>query len=212
MENFILITELIGTCAFAISGAIVSIQKQLDIFGVIFCAVITALGGGVIRDILLSNLPPVMFCQYIYAFLAALSAIATFLFARKYKEHFLSNVERIDHINNVFDAMGLGAFTVIGIQTAIAMGYEDNAFFVIFLGMTTGCGGGILRDILVREIPFILSKRIYALASIGGGILYYVMFVTFHIDEFFAVVCGVTSVFAIRMLSSRFRWNLPKAF
>lgn len=211
MENFIFITELIGTCAFAISGAIVSIKKRLDIFGVIFCAVITALGGGVIRDILLSNLPPVMFCQYIYAFLATLSAIAAFLFARKYQRIFLTKIEVIDNINNFFDAIGLGSFTIIGIQTGFAMGYGDNIFFILFLGMTTGCGGGILRDVLVREIPFVLTKRIYAIASILGGLLYYLLFVTLKVDEFPAVICGVLFIFALRLLSSAFRWNLPKA-
>lgn len=211
MENFIFITELIGTCAFAVSGAIVSIQKNLDIFGVIFCGIITALGGGVIRDVLLSNFPPVMFCKYIYAFLAALSAIATFLFARKYQNVFLNKMDFIDNINNLFDAVGLGAFTIIGIQTGIAMGYGDNVFFILFLGMTTGCGGGILRDVLVREIPFVLSKRIYAIASIFGGLLYYLMFVLFNLDEFLSVLCGIISIFVIRFLSSKYRWNLPKA-
>ena len=205
VENFIFITELIGT------GAIVSIRKGLDIFGVIFCGIITALGGGVIRDVLLSNLPPVMFCTYIYAVLAVLFAVATFLFARRYQTVFLNKGEYIDNINNFFDAVGLGSFTIIGIQTGLAMGYGDNAFFVLFLGMTTGCGGGILRDILVREIPFVLSKRIYAIASLLGGIIYYLMFVVFGIDEFIAVICGVAAVFFTRVLSSRFHWNLPKA-
>ena len=211
VENFIFITELIGTGAFAVSGAIVSIRKGLDIFGVIFCGIITALGGGVIRDVILSNLPPVMFCTYIYAVLAVLFAVATFLFARRYQTVFLNKGEYIDNINNFFDAVGLGSFTIIGIQTGLAMGYGDNAFFVLFLGMTTGCGGGILRDILVREIPFVLSKRIYAIASLLGGIIYYLMFVVFGIDEFIAVICGVAAVFFTRVLSSRFHWNLPKA-
>lgn len=211
MEKFIFITELIGTCAFAVSGAIVSIRKSLDIFGVIFCGIITALGGGVIRDVLLSNLPPVMFCKYIYAVLAVLFAAATFFFARRYQNVFLNKGEYIDNINNFFDAIGLGAFTIIGIQTGLAMGYGDNAFFVLFLGMTTGCGGGILRDILVREIPFVLSKRVYAIASLLGGMIYYLMFVTLHVDEFIAVICGIVFIFLTRILSSKFRWNLPKA-
>ena len=211
VENFIFITELIGTGAFAVSGAIVSIRKGLDIFGVIFCGIITALGGGVIRDILLSNLPPVMFCKYIYAVLAVLFSVATFLFARRYQMVFLNKGEYIDNINNFFDAVGLGSFTIIGIQTGLAMGYGDNAFFVLFLGMTTGCGGGILRDILVREIPFVLSKRIYAIASLLGGIIYYLMFVMLNVDEFIAVICGFVFIFLTRVLSSKFRWNLPKA-
>lgn len=212
MEQFILVLEIIGTCAFAISGAVVSINKHLDIFGVIFCGIITALGGGVIRDILLSNLPPAMFCNYIYAFFAVGSAVFTFCFARIVKNSFASKIKYIDRINNIFDAIGLGIFTIVGINTALAMGYADNPFFVIFLGMTTGCGGGLLRDILVREIPFILSEKIYAIASIFGGIVYYFMVVDFHLDPFLSVICGVALIFITRITSSVFHWDLPKAY
>lgn len=212
MEHFILVLELIGTCAFAISGAVVSIRKHLDFFGVVFCGLITALGGGVIRDILLSNLPPAMFCNYIYAFFAVGSSILTFLFALAAKSSFESKSIHIDRINNTFDALGLGVFTIVGINTALSMGYTDNPFFVIFLGMTTGCGGGLLRDILVREVPFILTEKIYAIASILGGILYYLMVITLQVDDFLAVICSIAFIVMIRILSSILRWDLPKAY
>lgn len=212
MDNFILILELIGTCAFAISGAMVSIKKHLDLFGVIFCGIITALGGGALRDVLLSALPPAMFCNYIYAIFATGSAILTFAFARIVKNSFEDKFDGIDRINNIFDAIGLGIFTIVGINAALAMGYADNPFFVVFLGMCTGCGGGLLRDILVREIPFILSKRIYAIASILGGILYYLMVAVFRCDPFLSVICGVSLIFLLRIISSVFRWDLPKAY
>lgn len=211
MDSFIFTLEIIGTCAFAVSGAVVSIIKRLDLFGVLFCGLITALGGGVIRDILLSNLPPAMFCNYIYAFFAVGTALATFIFARIARTSFETRAEDIDRINNIFDAVGLGVFTIVGINIALSMGYTDNPFFVIFLGMTTGCGGGLLRDILVREVPFILTKKIYAIASILGGVLYYILVTELRCDSFFAVLIGIVFIVALRLLSTFFRWDLPKA-
>jgi len=211
MDQFIFILEIIGTCAFAISGAVVSIKKHLDIFGVLFCSIITALGGGVIRDILLANLPPVMFSNYIYAIFAVSSALLTFVFACFVKNSYESKFKHIDRINNIFDAIGLGVFTIVGINTALSLGYTDNPFFVIFLGMTTGCGGGLLRDILVREVPFILTEKIYAIASIFGGIVYYVMVAVLQLDPFLSVICGITLIFLTRIISSVFHWDLPKA-
>ena len=102
-------------------------------------------------------------------------------------------------------------FTIVGINTALAMGYTDNPFFVIFLGMTTGCGGGLLRDILVREVPFILTEKIYAIASILGGIVYYLMVAVWLLDPFLSMICGTALIFLTRMVSSIFRWDLPKA-
>ncbi|MBQ6810287.1 MAG: trimeric intracellular cation channel family protein [Firmicutes bacterium] len=211
MEPFIFILEIIGTCAFAVSGAVASIIKRLDLFGVLFCGLITALGGGVIRDILLSNLPPVMFCNYIYAFFALGTALTTFIFARIASASFETKAETIDSINNFFDAVGLGVFTIVGINIALSMGYTDNPFFAVFLGMTTGCGGGLLRDIFIREVPFILTKKIYAIASILGGVLYYILVAELRFDAFLSVIIGIAFILILRLLSTYFRWDLPKA-
>lgn len=211
MDSIILALEIVGTIAFAVSGAMVSINKRLDIFGVIFCSVVTALGGGVLRDMLIANLPPVMFREYIYVIVSLITAVVTFVtvcvIGRKYTE----NIDIIDKVDNIFDAVGLGVFTIVGINTAIANGYGDNAFFAVFLGMTTGCGGGIIRDVIVREVPFVLSKRIYAVASIGGGIVYYLMYVTAGLNEVVSVLTGIILIFTVRILASVFRWDLPKA-
>jgi len=211
MDGIILALEIIGTIAFAVSGAMVSINKRLDIFGVIFCAVVTALGGGVLRDMLIANLPPVMFREYIYVIVALVTALVTFVTARVIGKKYTENIEVIDKVDNIFDAIGLGVFTVVGINTAISKGYGDNAFFAVFLGMTTGCGGGIIRDVIVREVPFVLSKRIYAVASIGGGVVYYLMYVTAGLNEVVSVLTGIILIFAVRILASVFRWDLPKA-
>ena len=211
MDTVILVLEIIGTCAFAISGAVIGITKRFDIFGVIFSAVITSLGGGTIRDILLGNLPPAMFKNYIYLIFAVGTAVLTFIIASILKNKFSENIVIIDKINNIFDAAGLGVFTVVGMNVAMSAGFSDNFFFVVFLGMTTGCGGGILRDVIVSDVPFVLTKRIYAVASITGGIVYYLMHITFHTGEIISAVSGIIVIFALRLLASVFKWDLPKA-
>ena len=211
MDTMLLVLELIGTCAFAISGAVLGITKRFDIFGVIFSGIITALGGGTIRDLLLGNLPPAMFRNYIYLIFAVATCLLTFIIASILKNKFSENIVIIDKVNNVFDAIGLGVFTIVGMNVAINSGFSDNFFFVVFLGMTTGCGGGILRDAIVGEVPFVLRKRVYAVASIAGGIAYYLMFIMLHQGVVISSVVGITLIFALRILASVFKWDLPKA-
>ncbi|MBO5396877.1 MAG: trimeric intracellular cation channel family protein [Clostridia bacterium] len=211
MDTMLLVLELIGTCAFAISGAVLGITKRFDIFGVIFSGIITALGGGTIRDILLGNLPPAMFRNYIYLIFAVATCLLTFIIASILKNKFSENIVVIDKVNNIFDAIGLGVFTIVGMNVAIRNGFVHNFFFVVFLGMTTGCGGGILRDVIVSEVPFVLKKRVYAVASIVGGIVYYLMYITFDQSAVLSAVVGITLIFVLRILASVFKWDLPKA-
>ncbi len=211
MDTMLLVLELIGTCAFAISGAVLGITKRFDIFGVIFSGIITALGGGTIRDLLLGNLPPAMFRNYIYLIFAVATSVLTFIIASILKNKFSENIVVIDKVNNIFDAIGLGVFTIVGMNVAIRNGFVHNFFFVVFLGMTTGCGGGILRDVIVSEVPFVLKKRVYAVASIVGGIVYYLMYITFDQSAVLSAVVGIALIFALRILASVFKWDLPKA-
>lgn len=211
MDTMILVLELIGTCAFAVSGAVLGIIKRFDIFGVIFSGIITALGGGTIRDVLLGNLPPAMFRDYIYLIFAVSACIITFIVAGILKNKFSENIAIIDKVNNIFDALGLGVFTIVGMNIAVNSGFGDNFFFVIFLGMTTGCGGGILRDVIVGDVPFVLRKRIYAVASLAGGILYYLLHITFDCPVVISTVLGIVFIFILRLLASVFKWDLPKA-
>ena len=211
MDNIILILEVIGTVAFAVSGAAVGINKRLDFFGVLFCTVVASTGGGVIRDVLIGNLPPVMFSNYIYLFTALIIGIMVFITAGVFKNIYLREITNVDKVNNIFDALGLGVFTVTGMNTAINMGYGDNAFFIIFLGVTTGCGGGILRDVIINEVPFVLTKRIYAVASLAGAVVYYVLAITVEAGEIISVCSGIVTIFTIRILASVFRWDLPRA-
>lgn len=212
MEQTFFVLEIIGTCAFAYSGAAAAMKKHLDIFGVLFCSMLTALGGGVLRDVLLGNLPPVIFSDYSYLCFAAGSSVAAFIAAKIMKEQYEKNIVAIDRINNIFDAVGLGVFTIAGINTAFSAGFGDNAFFSVFLGMTTGCCGGILRDISIREVPLVFSKRVYAAASVLGGCLYYFLYRNIGANEIIAAVCSVAAIFILRILASVFRWDLPKAY
>lgn len=202
--------ETAGTVAFAISGAMVAIDKQVDLFGVLFLGMTTALGGGAIRDVLLGQCPPTMFSNYAYVTLALATALTVFIFARILRERYLHKEALIEQINNVFDALGLGVFTVVGAELTISAGYGDNGFLVVFLGMTTAVGGGILRDLLLREIPFVLKKRIYALAAICGALTYYLGQLA-GCPEPVRLFVGLGTTFVLRLLATWFKWNLPKA-
>lgn len=203
------ILEIIGTISFAISGAMIAIQKKVDIFGVLFLGIITAFGGGLIRDITLGNLPPAMFRNTKYLIFATIASLSVFLTASIFKNAYIQNELLIDTINNIFDAVGLGAFSVIGAQLTIQLYENAGSFLIIVMGMITGIGGGLLRDLLVREIPFVLKKRVYAVAAILGAASYYLLL---HITySWLAMIIGVFVTFSLRMLSTVFKWNLPKA-
>lgn len=169
MTNFVYLIEIIGTIAFAISGAIVAIEKNMDIFGVIVLGVTTAVGGGMIRDVLLENLPPMMFLNPIYVILAVLTSILVFLLMYLLKGKNNRYSKQMDHCLNVFDSVGLGVFVVSGVNTATNNGFSELAFLSIFVGVLTGVGGGILRDMLAGRVPVIFQKRVYAVAAIVGA-------------------------------------------
>ena len=202
--------DILGTVSFALSGAMVAVKKRTDLFGVLFLGILTAVGGGVVRDVLLGQFPPRAFVNSLYVSIAALSALALFLLARLWRDWYLANEGAVDAINNVFDALGLGMFTVTGVQTAAAAGQGGNLFFAVFLGAVTGIGGGLMRDITVGEIPFVLKKRIYAVASIAGG-LCYCLLLGRGVSATWASVLSMALVFSVRILATVFKWNLPKA-
>ncbi len=208
-----MIFELIGTASFSVSGALCAIAKKLDIFGVLFCGIVTALGGGVFRDLLLGNLPPTMFTEYIYVCVAAATALVTFIAVTclHRAHHQLAENRAFTFINYVLDAVGLAVFTVVGVNIAMACGFENNPFFVVSLGMTTGCGGGIFRDVLIREIPVIFAKRIYAVASVLGGLVYWMLWHYELLNATAAMVIGMGIIFLVRLMAIIFKWNLPKA-
>jgi uncharacterized membrane protein YeiH len=210
-EIFFTVLEVVGTVSFAISGAMAALEKRVDLFGVIFLGATTALDGGIIRDVLVGKIPPSAFSDDRYMVIAVVTAVVVFLIASLANERYAGKMALVNTVNNVFDAAGLGAFTITGAKVAMNMGYMDNGFFVVFLAMVTGVGGGILRDLMIGEIPFVLRKRIYAVASILGGVVYYQL-LRWQMADMTAAFFGIGVVFGMRMLATIFKWNLPKAF
>ena len=207
MDQIIFILECIGTVSFALSGAMVGLEKQMDLFGVSIMGLIAACGGGIVRDLFLGRLPPVMFTDPVYALLAVSVSIIVFLPS---VDHLLKkNTIVFEKLQFTTDAIGLGVFTAVGVSAAVQAGYANNTFFCVFLGTLTGVGGGVLRDVLAGRPPYIFVKDIYACASIAGALLCAITWKV--VGEAPAVFLCCASVTAIRLLAARFRWSLPKA-
>lgn len=205
----IIIIELIGIIAFAISGAIVAIKRNFDIFGIIVLGVITAVGGGAIRDIILGITPPTMFRHSLYVFVAFLTSCIAFAVAAVMAVKFKKNKEFFMDVVNFFDAIGLGVFAVTGTNTAVVAGFSHNPFLAIFVGVITGIGGGMLRDILAGRVPFVLYKDVYASAAIVGASLYYVMFIN-GVNTTVSVSLTIIITIMIRLVASFYHLSLPR--
>ena len=209
-QQIFLIGEWIGTAAFAISGAMVAIDKRNDIFGVMLLAVFTALGGGTVRDILIGHFPPRMFSNGKYVLLAIFCALVVFVVARIFKERYIAMEKEIERINVVFDAIGLGVFAVSGASIGMEAGFGDNLLLIACLGTVTAIGGGMLRDVLIQEMPFVLKKQIYAVAAIAGAVTYYFLIKAGAIETI-AYSAGWMMTFTLRMFAMQYKWNLPRA-
>lgn len=205
----ILIIELIGIIACTISGAIVAIKKRFDLFGVIVLGVVTAVGGGALRDIVLGIFPLVMFKKPIYVLFAFITSLVVFVVMAVAAVKVEEKKEFLIDLINFFDAIGLGVFAVIGTNTAIINGYAGNAFLSIFVGVCTGIGGGMLRDILAQRVPLVLYKEIYALAALAGSALYYCLYLN-HFSMFISVTSAITVTILIRVISLYYHLGLPK--
>lgn len=202
------IMELVGTVAFSCSGAMVVIRKKLDFLGIIVLGVITAVGGGMFRDILIGKNPPELFRNPVYVVVAVIAAILMFFIVRSrtLAQNFIQT-KVYDRLMNLLDAIGLGAFTVVGVNTALHSAYNHYVFLTIFLGVITGVGGGLLRDIMVCEIPSILKEHIYACASLIGALLYaYSMYLKI---PNIGIIVSALVVILIRVLARHYDWNLP---
>lgn len=210
MDEFIFILELIGTVAFASSGAMIAIEKKMDIFGVNVLGATTAVGGGVMRDIILGLTPPGAFSHPVYVLVAALTSTILFVIAYAKPTAFESRVKTDYYDKLMFwcDTAGLGIFTVVGIQAAVRAVGGENVFFFVFIGTLTGVGGGVLRDIMAGETPYILVKHIYACAAIAGGIVCVVGRTAF--GEAYGTILGLAATVLLRFLAAHFRWNLMR--
>lgn len=200
MIDFIYFLDLFGTFAFAISGALAGIRKKMDIYGIIVLACVTAVGGGTLRDMLLGRIPPFIFNDYTYISIAIVAALLVFFFHH--------TVAKVFNLLLVMDALGLAVFTLIGIS--IGLDHEIGYPGAIMMGIMTGTVGGMLRDILLREIPLVLQKTVYASACLAGGILYSLLSLL-AINEILNISISAILIFGIRMLAISRNWNLPVA-
>lgn len=193
------ILEIIGTIAFSVSGAVVGIRKKMDILGVATLGIVTAVGGGIIRDLMIGVVPPTAFCNPIYTIIAIIVAVIAFL-------PFISRRINLDHFIWILaDSLGLGAFTMIGVSTGTAF---DNIFLEVFLGVITGVGGGVIRDICSGDIPMIFIKHFYACPCMIGAVICAVLN---RYDSDLAMVLGFITILILRLLAAKYRWHLPKA-
>ncbi|MBQ1310436.1 MAG: trimeric intracellular cation channel family protein [Blautia sp.] len=199
--------EMIGTVAFAISGAMVGIEKKMDIFGVAILGLTTAVGGGILRDLILGITPPAAFRQPMFALTAIVVSILVFLpYLRKVAEH---NQRKYDLMLLIMDSIGLGLFTVTGIQIAKTQSIGMNDFLITFVGVLTGVGGGILRDVFAGNMPHVFVKHFYACASILGA--WTCVLLWRFTGEFLAMLAGAAVTFVLRILAAHYRWSLPRA-
>ncbi|MBR5143417.1 MAG: TRIC cation channel family protein [Clostridia bacterium] len=210
------IINIIGIISFAAAGAMIAIDKETDLFGVIFLSIITCFGGGILRDMIagheVGRMVPIFFTELkMEIIVCVLTALVVFLLAFLLKEKYVREEATVEKINNILDALGLGVFASVGTAAYITLG----PFIAITMGFISSVGGSLIRDTLLRDIPFILRKRVYAVASILGSAVYYLIFDVFMKGMKSAGVVATIScmvvIFAIRMCATIFRWNMPRA-
>ncbi len=196
--NFLTIIDILGTFAFAVSGAFLAMEKRLDPFGVLVLSFVTAIGGGTLRDILLGNLPVGWLRNETATIVIFAAAIAAMFFSR-YLKQFTTTLF-------LFDALGLGLFTLIGLD--IAMEKQFSIGICIAIGTITACFGGVIRDVLLNNVPMLFRKEIYAMACIAGGGLYFLL-KTIGLNNDLSRVCCILFVVTIRVLAVRYKLSLP---
>jgi uncharacterized membrane protein YeiH len=200
MSTLLLALDVLGTAAFAVSGAAVAVKRRLDVFGVCVLAFVAGHAGGILRDVLIGAVPPQAFAGWRPALISIVAGVITFFWHPR--------VERLRTPILLFDAAGLALFAVSGTQKALAFGL--NPFVAALLGMLTGIGGGMLRDVLVNEIPTVLREDLYAVAALLGA----AVVVGGHLANLSpeaSTIAGAVLCFAIRLIAIRRGWSLPTA-
>jgi uncharacterized membrane protein YeiH len=190
--------DLIGTLAFAISGALVSIDKKMDLFGVFIITFVTALGGGTLRDVMIGRTPVGWMLNIDYIYVIITGFILTLLFKQL--------IEKFKIYLFIFDTIGLGVFTLIGLEKGINIGLHP--IICIALGTMTACFGGVIRDILCAEIPVIFRKEIYATICILGGIVFFILR-KFNLNSDVLYLTTSLVIISVRVMAVKFKWCLP---
>ena len=200
-SSFLSIIEILGILAGAISGATSAMERKLDPFGVLIISFVTAIGGGTLRDVMVGNLP-VTWLHNNTAIVVIFSTALTTMF-------FGSFLKQLTTTLFIFDALGLGLFTIVGVE--IGLKFLLNASVCVALGTITACFGGVIRDVLLNKVPLIFQKEIYALACIIGGTAYYFM-KGMNINEDVAKIICILLIFVIRIIAVRYKLALPKIY
>jgi uncharacterized membrane protein YeiH len=198
--SLLLVLDLVGTFVFAISGATAGVRRGLDLFGILVLAFVAGNFGGITRDVLIGSVPPAAISDWRYLAVSLLAGAITFYWS--------SAIEKLSSPVLLFDAAGLGLFAVAGTQKALAFGL--NPVMAALLGMLTGIGGGMARDILVAEIPAVLRAEIYALAALAGAAVV-VIGEQIHVPVIVATVVGALLCFGLRLMAIHRGWHLPSA-
>jgi len=199
IDGFISILDYLGTAAFAITGASKAIEHKADIFGIIVLATVVGVAGGITRDVIFGRFPTA-FSDPIYVSITVIMGVAMFFLYSYFKKRM--------NVWLVFDAIGLGVFSIIGASIAYQIVGLDF-LPIMFAGVITAIGGGILRDVIVRDIPIVFVKEVYAVASIIGIVIFYAI-LSYGGEMQVASIIGIIAATGIRLLAMKYNWNLPR--
>jgi uncharacterized membrane protein YeiH len=199
----LLVLDLIGTFVFALSGAVAGVKQRLDIFGVLVLSFAAASAGGIMRDLLIGSVPPVAIRDWRYLAASVLAGLLVFIGFPRHRR-----LSRARNLVLIFDAAGLGLFAVVGTQKAL--GYGLNPVTAPLLGMLTGIGGGMLRDVLVSEIPNVLRADLYAVTALAGAVVV-VLGYLLAAEPTGTAILGAAICFCLRLFAIRRGWQLPVA-
>jgi uncharacterized membrane protein YeiH len=190
----------VGTLAFALSGALCGVRKEFDLFGVLFLSFVVAVAGGMIRDVLIGAVPPVAITEIHYFLIAICGGLITF--------YGYQRIASLEHPILLFDAVGLGLFAAVGTQKAIEHGI--NPLMAAVMGMLTGIGGGMTRDILAGDTPFVLRSELYAVAALAGGAIVSTGY-AIGVSPSYSTLLGAAACIFLRLMAIYRGWRAPVA-
>ena len=196
--EFLKLVDILGIVAFSISGVIAAMEKRLDVFGIFIIAFLTAMGGGTLRDVLIGDTPVSWMRDPVYGVIVFASVVVGIVGTKM--------IKRLQKPLFLFDSLGLGFFTILGLEKGLALGLHPA--ICIALGTITACFGGVIRDITLSTIPLIFHKEIYATACIFGGALYFLLLKAGLPMVAVNLIC-MAAVFIIRLVAVRYNWSLP---
>lgn len=197
-EQMIYLLDMVGIIACAIAGTTLALYKRFDLFGCILVSMVNAIGGGTLRDVMLDRHPLFWMTDLSYVVVITLTSILGQMFFHRH--------QRIDGMLKLFDAIGLAAFSVIGLT--VALSFDAHPIIAILMAVMTSIAGGIMRDMICNEIPLVLQKEIYISASIAGSVLYLIL-LHFGVADWVRETASLMTIFGIRMLAVKFDWHLP---